>query len=449
MDKMHKRMILSSIRDVIHILDSAPIKPDLIPQITATQMMNRAPIAHLSIERGLKSLIIESGGQPREEHNLLPLLQKLANLNPDAARFLSESFEDAVRVYRYKVNVTGLEHLKSLDSYLSKVGSTKAFNTMRYWEFGQSLDEDLLNRICLPMHREILCALWQLFMASDSRLDTVTDRIERAVKDAIFNPSKLAYTPGSEKETIVKWYMDWLYKEHSTFREALADAVSKNFNVKDDFINQILLNAYEALLKSDDPAVRYFVYTLNVLPPQPRYPGKETTVEWLGPSKEHRMGLVSSPAGTSLGDIERGADGLWYVTPLRDGPIRVSAIAISQTDARCYLADLLTYLVSAAINGGEPRQLRLVGEGDLPFLLSGSRMVNEGRRDALMAFDLDFWDENHGMQVGHKILIESRSTEWQAIDILEGEVVAVDRQLVSALGTQSVRAVNRTKTDLA
>lgn len=449
MDKMHKRMILSSIRDVIHILDSAPIKPDLIPQITAIQMMNRAPVAHLSIERGLKSLIIESGGQPREEHNLLPLLQKLTDLNPEAARFLSESFDDAVRVYRYKVNVTGLEHLKSLDVYLSKTGTTKAFSTMRYWEFEQSLDEDLLQRIYLPIHREILCALWQLFMASDHRLDTVTDRIERAVKGAIFDPPKLAYSPGSEKEAIVKWYRDWLFKEHSTLRGALADAVSKNFNVKDGFINQILLNAYEALLKSDDPAVRYFVRTLNVLPPQPRYPGKETIVEWLGPSKKHRMGLVSSPAGTDLGDIARGVDGLWYVTPSRNGTMQVSAIAISQADARCYLAELLTHLVSVAINGSEPRQLRLVGEGDLPFLSNGSRVANEEQRDPLTTFDLDFWDENHGMQVGHKILIESRPTAWQAIDVLEGEVAAVDRQLVSVVGTQSVRAVDQTETDLA
>ena len=446
MDKVHKHIIGSSIRDTVRILDSAPVKPDMIPEITAYQMMNRAPIAHLSIERGLKSLIIEFGGQHKDEHNLLPLYRKLGKLHPEAATFFSKSFDEAVRTYRYNVNTTGSEHLKSLKDYLSKVGSEKAFTAMRYWEFEQSLDEEVLRRISLPIHRELLHALWQLFMSSNHRM-TVTDRIERTVRDAIFDPPKLAYSPGSEMETVVEWYANWLFNEHSTCRDALADAVRQNFNVKDDFINQLLSSAYDALLKSDDPAVQYFAYTLNVLPPQPRDPGKDTKVEWLGQTKEPRSGLVYSPAGAHLGEIDRGTDGLWYVTPWREGVLRVSAKASTQTDARCYLARLLTKQVSVAIDAGEPRQLRLVAEGDLPFLRNTSRPMNEARGNASAAFDLGFWDENHGIQVGNKILVESGPTKWQAMDVLEGEVAEVDRQRVSVVGTQSVRPLRWSRTE--
>ena len=153
------------------------------------------------------------------------------------------------------------------------MGSQKAFNAMRYWEIKQSLDEDILRRLSLPIHRELLLALCQLFMPSN-HAETIIDRIEHTVKDAMFDPPKLAYGPGSERETAVKWYRSWLFNEHSTCCDALSNAVRAGFDIKDDFINQLLFNAYSALLKSDDPAVQYFAYTLNVLPPQPRDPGQ-------------------------------------------------------------------------------------------------------------------------------------------------------------------------------
>lgn len=319
MDTIHKHTILSSIRDVVRILDSAPVKPDMVPQFTAFQVMNRAPIAHLSLERGLKLLIKEAGGETKGRHNLLPLHRQLANVNPEASRFLSRAFDDAVCIYRYRIHSSGLEHLKSLDDYLSKVGSENAFNAMRYWEFEQPLDDDVLHKISLPIHRELLCALQQVFMSSNRGWETVSDRVEHTVKNAMFDPPRLAYAPGSDKEMVVQWYAKWLFEEHTTCRGALADAVDRNFDVQDDFINQMLVSAYDALLKSDDPAVQYFAYTLNVLPRQPRDPGKWANIEWLGPSDEPRRGLVSSPGGTPLGDIDQGPDGLWYVTPWRDG----------------------------------------------------------------------------------------------------------------------------------
>ena len=440
MDQVHRHVIRSSINDTVHILDSAPVKLDLVPQFTAFQMMNRAPIAHLSVERGLKSLIADSGVHTKDEHNLLPLYRKLAEFNPEDAAFFSKSFDDAVRAYGYKVNSTGLEHLKSIEAYLSKVGSQKAFNAMRYWEIKQSLDEDVLRRISLPIHRELLLALCQLFMPSSQRT-TVIGRIERRVKDAMFDPPKLAYAPGSEKENVVKWYLNWLFQEHSTCCDALADAVNAGFWVRDDFIDQLLFNAYNALLKCDDPAVQHFAYSLNVLPPQPRDPGQATHVEWLGPSTEPRSGLVSSPAGTLLGEIARRAEGRWEITPYRGGALRVSAIALSQTDARCYLANHLTQEVIVAVNGSEARQLRLVGEGDLPFLLNASQHMDESSGNAFSTFVLDFWDEAHGLEQGQHILVESGPTPWQSVDVVEGDVVDVDRQRVSIRGAQSVRAL--------
>ena len=46
--------IRHSVEDVIRILENEPVKGDMVPQITAVQVMNRMSIAHLSIERALK-----------------------------------------------------------------------------------------------------------------------------------------------------------------------------------------------------------------------------------------------------------------------------------------------------------------------------------------------------------------------------------------------------------
>ncbi len=327
-------------------------------------------------------------------------------------------------------------HVAGLDTVHSTAWVTRAFGAL--WLLASREPPARDPSSSLPIHRELLHALWQLSMPSDHRM-TVTDRIERTVRDAIFYRPTLAWAPGSEKETVVKWYANWLFEEHTTCREALADAVRRNFNVKDDCVNQLLSSAYDALLKSDDPAVQYFAYTLNVLPPQPRDPGKDTKVDWRGQTKEHRSGIVYSPAGTHLGVIDRGTDGLWYIIPMRQGVVRVSDIAISQIDARCYLAVLLTQRVSVAVDGGDPRQLRIVCERGVPFLPDASRPMNVAGGDALPTYGLDFWDENHGLEVGRKILVESGPTKWRTMDVLEGEVAAVDRHQVSVTGIGSVR----------
>ena len=52
---IQQRMIRFSLQDSIRILDASPLKSDLIAQITAIRIMNRASIAHLGIERAFKA----------------------------------------------------------------------------------------------------------------------------------------------------------------------------------------------------------------------------------------------------------------------------------------------------------------------------------------------------------------------------------------------------------
>ena len=120
---MERYKIQRSIWDAIDILDSAPMHRDLIPETMIVQLTNRGPMAHLAIERGLKALIANATGNRNSIHSLNRLYRDLKGCDKNSADFLDEAFDDAVRFYGYSVDDKGFGHFRSLDEYLSKVGT--------------------------------------------------------------------------------------------------------------------------------------------------------------------------------------------------------------------------------------------------------------------------------------------------------------------------------------
>ena len=416
-------IVRHSVEDVIRILENEPVKGDMVPELTAVQVMNRVSIAHLSIERALKFLITRAGGSFAETHDLGDRYQELLQYDPVSAESLEEAFQAAVRHYRYNPNATNMAHLKSIDMYLGLAGSNHAFQGIRYWELTQSLDEMLLRQVYLSLHIELLQGLSEILLARQP-IETVADRVERTVQNAMWPVAKLAYGEGSSKEQSVHSYREWR-QGFSTWSDALTDAVQKDFNIGDDFVANLARNAFETLREAADPAVRYFASTLDVLPGQPR--DVIPCVEWLGPEKE-RNGSVRTPAGTILGFINRGSDGLWYIIPSRDGLVGVSAKAKSQTDARCYLAILLTRPSLVTVEG-EDQSLRIVGE-EHNFIQRNYDEIDrrdEGTgNDNTWTHKVTFWDKDHGIEINDRVKVEVRSRKWDGVvDILEGTVTEV------------------------
>ena len=155
----------------------------------------------------------------------------------------------------------------------------------------------------------------------------------------------------------MKNYSQWLGGFQND-REAIAAALMGKEAPKDEFTLEIIRKTQTELENSSDPAVRYFAETLTVLPHQPR--DATPRVEWLGPEK-YQYGEVTTPAGDNLGFIRRRPDGLWNVEPTMSGPIMRAAITKTQTDARCFLAQLLTRPARVIANGKE-RTLRITAE---------------------------------------------------------------------------------------
>ena len=445
MEEFQRAAIRHSLQDVIHILENEPVQGDLIVLWPIVETMNRVSIAHLSVERGMKFLITAGEGPLIEEHDLHLQLQQMRKYDPESARFLEQAFEEAVNHYQCNPNKKPMKHLKTLDSYLSATGSNQAFQNIRYWELEQSLDEVLIRQIHLSLHIEILHGLSEILRAPDMPKGTVLHRVERAVRDAMWPIQELRYGPGTEKERSVESYKQWL-GGYSSFREAIAEAFRHSTVAGDDFKLKMLNNAYKTLWESKDPAVRYFADTLIMLPTQSR--DAIPCVEWLGPDL-YQAGKVSTPAGEVLGFIDRRRDGMWSISPTGYATVRVAAKAETQTDARCFLASLLTRPARAIVNGDE-RNLRIVGEENDLFKRNYDQVANwyEGTDSTQWpTYEVAFWDDKHGITGKDGVKLEVPSTKFKSVvDVLEGTVTGVAGHKVFISGIESVEWASRPST---
>ena len=369
----------------------------------------------------MKFVITEAGGVHINDHDLPSRLRELRQHEPGSARFLEEAFEAAVRHYRYNANATHMKHLKSLETYLVATATDKHFQDIRYWELTQSTGEVIVRQIYLTLHLELLHAMSEILLAPRGPKDIVSTRVERAIREAMFSRREFSYSPGTYKQRSVESYIEWL-KGFKGFAEALTAAFKEGAAPDDALALETLGKAYRELSESKDPAVRYFAETLTVLPRQQR--DAIPCVEWLGP-EPYWSGMVSTPGGDGLGFIDRRSDGTWAITPSRNGLVAVSAIAESQTDARCYLADLLTRAAMVTV-GNEARPLRIVGEEHNLFKRNHEHVM-QSFEDRVGAeeptFRVTFWDNTHGITSNDVVRMEILSRTSQGVaDILEGKV---------------------------
>lgn len=428
-----------TIRDALKILDSTPIQRDLVQEVNFVQLANRAPIAHLNIEKGIKSLIFMATGKLTKTHALNVLYEELRACDSSAAEFLFSAFNDSVNCFDINTKFDQYKHLVSIQEYLGKAGSKSVFDELRYWSMGESDGSNLFQFIVLPIHRELLYALHCYFQDTSSDPHVVSNRVEHAVHRAMY--SNMSWSNGErEKEKSIRWYTDWLFNQQTSFRDAIRQAVNLKFEIKpgDFFIIQTLQNALEKLQKSEDLAVRHFGNSLTYLPrgSQNRDPNAVPVVDWWNDSRT--KGTVITPGGTNLGHIEQYADKSWGIIAYSDAMVK--EIAMSAEDAKYYLVNYFTQEVDFEVNG-VATPLRIIKkelyEKSPGFVGDLARMERE-------EYALELWDNTHGLHVGDKISVPLPTADEQFLDVLfwvSGKIANVQGKdvLVSGMGVYDLR----------
>ena len=117
----------------------------------------------------------------------------------------------------------------------------------------------------------------------------------------------------------------------------------------------------------------------------------------------------------------------------------VSAKAGSQTDARCYLAVLLTRPAQCTVDG-EATSLRLVGDEHNLYQRNYAEIdwsdEPTGDRET-WTHEVTLWDKYHGIEINKSVRIEVRSRETEGgVGILEGTVTEVAEHEVYLSGSE-------------
>ena len=444
MDIIEKYKIQASVEDTLRILDSAPIQPDMMPETNIMQLTNRMPIAHLGIERGLKVLISEAGGTADKIHDLDEHFKSLANCDKQSTDFLSDAFDDAVKFYGYNPRRKGFTQFASISVYLSRVGTAKAFEALRYWAIGEvGKGENPIALISPAIHRELLCATHCLFM-SDGR-ETISQRVDREIFSAMGERRRLHWVEGDrERKESIEWYFNWLLNSNGNLRQSLRDAVLCNFEVRDNdqFIKETISEAWGDLQTSKDPAVQYFLYILKYLPEgsQSEDPVAIADVDWLNPG--HSRGKVVTPAGACLGFIEKFPDGAWGIISLGGSSATTAPAAWKLKDAVNHLVEHRSVSVLVDFNG-KRHELRITGDGTFhPRPIWGrSREVSRNLRNQGCSYELEFWDNEHGLTEGDSVTVIGIPKEGSRFaTVLEGMVTFVDEQNVTIAGSDKLDA---------
>lgn len=441
----------ASIRDVINILDSASLKGnELVPEYRAMQIANRALIAHHAIEKGFKSRLNKEGlaypTDGKKGHDLSVLYQHTRNINQGAwAQSLSESYNDAVAFYEY--DIQALPHLATLDTYLKRVGSTQMFKQMRYWLEDQTLSTNAVASIfgiVLPLHREILEALWPLVAFDQQRF--VSERADDALRTEL--QRACAYSPGTSSEQSYQLIDQWL-QSYPDLRGALREAVQNNFCLEelDEGGNEMLRETFQRLYTPDerqfvpflppsaDPAIAFFIGSTRDIPPgsQNKFPDVEVDIQWL--NSQHTKAEILTPAGETLGFIEKTAQSRWHADTIWNN---ASVFSIDFSDAVQWLVSGHCKQISLTVDGQTLQRYIFSADNFLRELSGKTTGAGE-----LHTYELDFWSKDHDLRVDTQVNITlKRDNKSRLGERLQGTVSYIEDGKVRILGTRLIDIVD-------
>ena len=319
MNKQAERLLFSQLRNVRKRVEQNPIKPDIVLAYNAMQIGDFVEQTHVAIEKGLKWAVVKAGGIPGERHSLQGLVQKLGDLDdgPIILDYLRKSFNAVRRFYRIDTSRPEFRHIKTLDSYLNKVGGKKVYDEARYATLNAITKEDFssgsfslegLRHVFPQAHIEILRALeflksYDSWQENQSPKENVITRVEREVIHQIIDSvNHYSATMGVDFHEV---FGEWSGGV-DCYVNALEVAVRNNFKEDScDGMRNALSHAYEKLSRSEDPAVKYRMDTFRYLAKDSQEPIETINLQQClcQVNKSKDFFEVCSPSGEHIGFV--------------------------------------------------------------------------------------------------------------------------------------------------
>ena len=448
-------MLFREIRNARERVEQNPIKRDAILGYNAMLVGEFVEQTHVAIDKGLKWAIKKSGGNPRSTHSWQALLQDLGKLDNGQIilDYLREAFIAARKFYCIDISRPEFRHIKTLDSYVNKVGGKEVYHEARYGTLNSMTKEDFSSgsfsrealRCVFPQaHIEILRALERLELYASrqenpSDKDNVISRVDREVFHQIID--SLNDYSAIEGGEILEVFEAW-NEDIDCYVDDLEFAVRNNFN--DDSCGEmgdVLRIAYTKLLNSKDPAVKYRMDTFRYLEKDSQVPLEgidlEQCLRQVNKSKDFFE--VCSPSGEHIGFVGRHFDGSWSGDAIAGGQF----VAWERNDAAWFMLRLGVWPCDFVING-VARQHLLIGQGNGVNGFRISRVTESAEYVAIQNWELKFWDDTHGLKLGDRIAINAvESAKWQEFrgrgrDYFIGNIILGD---VSEVNGHEVRLV--------
>ena len=337
---------------------------------------------------------------------------------------ISEKLSIAARKF-YCIDISRPEfrHIKTLDSYVNKVGGKEVYHEARYGTLNAMTKEDFSSgsfsrealRCVFPQaHIEILRALeglrsYDSWQENNSDKDNVISRVEREVRHQIID-SVNDYSAAMRGE-IIEPFKKW-NEGVDCYVNALEIAVRNRFQEDScGEMRNVLSDAYAKLLNSEDPAVKYRMDTFRYLAEDSQEPIETINLQQClrQVNKSKDFFEVCSPSGEQIGFLGRHFDGSWSGDAIAGGQF----VAWERNDAAWFMLRLGVWPCDFVING-VARQHLLIGQGNGVNGFRISRVTESAEYVAMQNWELKFWDDTHGLKLGDRIAVNAvESAEWQ------------------------------------
>ena len=394
--------VASTLDDAIRMFDAVPMSNDLAPEFWQPRYAARAVLFHYALELGMKCM---SPGY-RNTHQLVKIYRGLRGSDK---KMLNEAFMDAVSFYGLQVDCDEWMHMSKFDTYLDKTGDDILFQKIRYSPlegvsdlFEKPLPDLLINREMVRFIHDVLTG----YDNHDGGPFFVSQLVDAEVHRAFLRKvAKDNSNPQLSKEDSEAYkknhqiFRQWVTR-HDSLLLAIKDAYEHDFDVLNDWGNTVLKGVYDSLKETDDYRIKFaLAYKLSTFGAK----SSDCDYETISSAKVRqvgRRGTVGTPSGHPLGNITERHDGLCTAEyarakrQVRDPRTIWWELAVDRNNAIGLLIENATVKVSVALNGGTPREARII------FL------NNPNSRQFFDGDDVcEFLGANHGIKAGDEISI--------------------------------------------